>query len=89
MKIGDNQELGASRQIKYEAQGKNMSAKKKDIKRGDDLKISLKIPKNSARGTELRKEKVALARENIAAGRYKESEVIDVIVDRLMAQMGI
>lgn len=89
MKIGDNQELRASNQTNYEAQGKNMSAKKKDRKRGDEVKISLKIPKNAAKYAEIRKDKVALARENIAAGRYDESEIVNVIVDRLMAQLGI
>jgi anti-sigma28 factor (negative regulator of flagellin synthesis) len=89
MKIGENEELRAFNRADYAAQGKNMSAKKKDNKRIDELKISLKIPKNAARDAEIRKEKVNLARENIAAGRYKDSEIVNVIVDRLMAQLGI
>jgi anti-sigma28 factor (negative regulator of flagellin synthesis) len=89
MKIGDNEQLKAFNRAEYEAQGKNMGAKKKDNKRNDELKISLKIPKNAAREAEIRKDKVDLARENIAAGRYKDSEVVDVIVDRLIAQLGI
>jgi len=89
MKIGDNEQLIVINRADYEAQGKNMSAKKKDNKRSDELKISLKIPRNAARDAEIRKEKVNLARENIAAGRYKDSEIVNVIVDRLMAQLGI
>lgn len=89
MKIGDNEELRAFNRVEYEAQNKNMSAKKKDNKRSDELKISLKTPKNAARDAEIRKEKVNLARENIVAGRYQDSEIVNVIVDRLMAQLGI
>ena len=89
MKIGDNGQLGVFNRADYVAQSKNMSAKKKDNKRSDDLKISLKKPKNAARKTEIRREKVSLARENIAAGRYQDSEIVKVIVDRLMAQLGI
>ncbi len=89
MKIGDSEELRAFNRADFEVQCKNMSAKKKDNKRSDELKISLKIPKNAARDAEIRKDKVNLARENIVAGRYTDSEVVNVIVDRLMAQLGI
>ena len=56
MKIGDNEQLRAFNRANYEAQGKNMSAKKKDNRRNDELKISLKIPQNAARDAEIRKE---------------------------------
>jgi len=67
----------------------NMSAKKKKMDREDDVKLSIKMSENSQKDMKIRTSKVDIARENIAAGRYGDCEIVNTIVERLMRQFGI
>lgn len=69
--------------------GGKMPKKDGQRRRGNKVRISSELSLDLNTAPEVRKDKVEEARENILAGKYKDSKVMDEIVDRLIEQFGL
>ena len=71
------------------ARGKRMPEKDGKHEQGDVVDIKSGLARGKEGAPEVRKDKVERARENILSGKYKDSKVMDEIVNRIIEQFGL
>jgi anti-sigma28 factor (negative regulator of flagellin synthesis) len=89
MEIRDESKIRIQWYAELATRGKKMSKKEGQNRRSDKVQINSEISHKLNSVPEVRKDKVEEARENIIAGKYKDSRVMDEIVDRLIEQFGL
>jgi anti-sigma28 factor (negative regulator of flagellin synthesis) len=89
MEIGDESKIRIQCYNDLATRGKKMSKKTGQNRRSERAQVNSILSSSVNSAPEIRKDKVEEARENIIAGKYKDSKVMDEIVDRLIEQFGL
>lgn len=89
MKIPDNSKFNGYSQVEYTNRNKEKSSGENNLNRGDKVELSGNIPKPDHNNQEVRFDEVARVKANVDAGKYKDPEVIEEIIDRLISKFGL
>lgn len=89
MEIRDDSKIKVQWYAELATRGKKMPKKNGQDRRSDQVQIKSKLGQSMNSAPDVRKDKVREARENIIAGKYSDSKVLDEIVDRLIDQFGL
>jgi len=89
MKIPDNSKFNAYSQLEYTNRKKQRPAGENNSNQGDKVELSGNIPRPEKNTQDVRFDEIARAKANITAGKYKDPEIIEEIIDRLIRKFGL